>query len=165
MRLVGDRGELLVGVLLRAGRGAVRHHPARRGHLDQLGAVPDLVTAHARTSSTPLAMPSATDSGMMPGRQTLEHRGVEVSAVGGDGVPGREDARPVVPALVDRALQRDVEQVAARLHHQPEVAHGRETGLQRGACVDRAAQGAVRGVVLHAVHRVGQTLRDRPVRR
>ena len=47
VRLVGDRRELLVGVLLRAGSGAVRHHAARRGDLDQLGAVLDLV-AHAR---------------------------------------------------------------------------------------------------------------------
>ena len=44
--LVGDRGELVVGVLLRSRCGAVRHHPARGRHLDQLGAVPDLI-AHA----------------------------------------------------------------------------------------------------------------------
>ena len=43
VRFVGDRGELLIGVLLGARRGAVRHHPARRRHLDQLGAVANLV--------------------------------------------------------------------------------------------------------------------------
>ena len=41
---VGDRGEFGIGVLLRARRGAVRHHPAGRRNLDQLGAVPNLVT-------------------------------------------------------------------------------------------------------------------------
>ena len=34
VRLVDDRRELLVGVLLRAGEPAVRHHAARRGDLD-----------------------------------------------------------------------------------------------------------------------------------
>ena len=63
-----------------------------------------------------------------------------------------------MPALVDGALQRDVEQIAAGLDHQPEVAHGGEPGVQRGAGVHRAAQGAIRGVVLDAVHRGGQAL-------
>ena len=66
--LVGDRGELLVGVLLGAGGGAVRHHATRRGHLDQLGAVADLV-AHARphiVDTVGDALGDAT-SGMMPG--------------------------------------------------------------------------------------------------
>ena len=43
VRLVDDRRQLLVGVLLRAGRPGVRHHPARRADLDELGAVLDLV--------------------------------------------------------------------------------------------------------------------------
>ena len=47
VRLVDDRLELLVGVLLRARPGAVRHHAARGRDLDHLGAVADLV-AHAR---------------------------------------------------------------------------------------------------------------------
>ena len=55
------------------------------------------------------------------------------------------------PASID-ALQRDVEQVAAGLHHEPEVAHRREPGEQRRARVDRGAQRAEHGVVLHAVH-------------
>ncbi len=64
-----------------------------------------------------------------------------------------------MPTLLDRALQRDVEEVAARLDHQPEIAHGGEAGLEGGAGIDRAAQGAVRGVVLHTVHRARQTFR------
>ena len=35
VRLVDDRRELLVGVLLRAREPAVRHHAARRGDLDE----------------------------------------------------------------------------------------------------------------------------------
>ena len=47
VRFVGDRGELRVGVLLGTRGGAVRHDPTRCRHLDQLGAVANLV-AHAR---------------------------------------------------------------------------------------------------------------------
>ena len=35
VRFVDDRRELFVGVLLRAGEPAVRHHAARRGDLDE----------------------------------------------------------------------------------------------------------------------------------
>ena len=45
--LVGDRSEFLIGVLLGTGGGAVRHHATRRGDLDQLGAVANLIP-HAR---------------------------------------------------------------------------------------------------------------------
>ena len=160
VRLVGDRLELLVGVLLRAGAGAVRHHAAGRRDLDHLGAVADLV-AHALRAPrcTPLAMPSATLSGMIPGASRWNTVRIEVAAVGRDGVAGRDDARTVVPALVDGALERHVEQVAAGLDHQAEVAHGREAGEQRRAGVHRAAQRAVHGVVLHAVHRDRQARR------
>ena len=41
--LVGDRGQLLGGVLLRARRAGRRHHAAGRAALDELGAVLDLV--------------------------------------------------------------------------------------------------------------------------
>ena len=66
--LVDDRAQLLVGVVLRTRRTGERHHPARRAHLDLLGPVLDLVaTPPCRTSLTPLAMPSSTVSGIMPG--------------------------------------------------------------------------------------------------
>ena len=132
---------------------AVRHHAARRGDLDHLGAVTDLVADAERTSRTPLAMPSYTLNGMIPGAIRWNTVRIEVAAVGRDGVPGRDDARTVDPALVDRAHERDVEQVAAGLHHQAEVAHRGEAGEQRRAGVHRAAQRAVHRVVLHAVHR------------
>ncbi len=160
VRLVGDRGELVVGILLGAGRGAVRHHAARRRHLDQLGAVADLV-AHTRPHLVDAVGDALRDRQRHDARrQPLEHRRVEVPAVGRDRVAGRIDPGPGMPALVDGALQCDVEQIATRLHHQPEVAHGGESGVECGACVHRAAQRAVRGVVLHAVHGVRQSLRS-----
>ncbi len=73
--------------------------------------------------------------------------------------PAGYDSGPDVPALIDCALQCNVEQVATGLHHQAEVAHGREAGFEGGARVHRAAQGAIDGVVLHAVHGVGQAVR------
>ena len=58
MRFVDDRRELFVGVLLRTREPAVRHDAARRGDLDEAGAVLDLVAdglAHlaARRSRCP----------------------------------------------------------------------------------------------------------------
>ena len=96
-----------------------------------------------RTSGTPLAMPSSTLSGMMSGAKPLEHRRVEVTAGRRDRVPGRHEARAVDPAVVDRARERDVEQVAAGLHEQPEVAHGREArrAASCGSSACRAACG------------------------
>ena len=112
----------------------------------------------AITSGTPLAMPSATDSGMMPGRSRWNTVGSRCPPYGVTACPAGIDARADVPALIDRALQRDVEQVAAGLDHQPEVAHGGEAGVQRGARVDRPAQCAIGRIVLHAVHRRRQAL-------
>ena len=99
-------------------------------------------------------MPSSTVSGRTCGRERLEHRGVEVPAGRRDGVAGGDDARAVDPAEVDRLLQRDVEQEAAGLDEQAEVAHGREPGPQRPAGVGDRPQRAHRGVVLHR-HRAG----------
>ena len=141
--LVGDRGELVVGVLLRARRGAVRHHTARCGHLDQLGAVPDLV-AHARAHLVDAVGDALGDRQRHDARrQTLEHRRIEMPAVRRHGVARRIDPRPDVPALLDRALQRDIEQIATGLHHQAEVAHRGEAGLERacGRSPRRAACG------------------------
>ena len=59
---------------------------------------------------------------------------------------------------VDRPLQRHVEEIAAGLDHQAQIAHGGEPGVQGGAGVHPAAQRAVRRVVLHTVHRSGQPL-------
>ena len=60
---------------------------------------------------------------------------------------------------LDRTLQRDIEEVATRFDHQPEIAHRGEAGFQRRAGIDRAAQCSVRGIVLYTVHRTRQSFR------
>ena len=104
-------------------------------------------------------MPSSTLNGMIAGREPLEHLRIEVAAVGRDGVPGRDDARPVDPALVDRAHERDVEHVAAGLHHQPQVAHGREAGSSVVRAFTVPCSVRYDRVVLDAVHRRRQARR------
>ena len=103
----------------------------------------------------PLAMPSSTVSGMMCGANAWNIVGSRCPPVGRDGVTGGHDARAVDPAEVDGLHQRDVEQQAAGLDEQTEVAHGREPGAQRPARVGDGAQRAQRGVVLHRVQRAG----------
>jgi hypothetical protein len=75
-----------------------------------------------------------------------------VSAGGRDRVRRRKDARPDDPTGIDRTLQRNVEQVAAGLDHESEIAYGREPGEQRGARVHRRAQRSEDGIILHTVH-------------
>lgn len=82
-----------------------------------------------------------------------------MAPVRGDRVSRGVNARADVPTLVDRALQRHVEQVSAGFHHQPEVAHGGETGFERRARVDRATQRPVGRVVLYSVQGGGQAFR------
>ena len=149
VRFVDDRVELFVGVLLRAREPAVRHHAARRGDLDEAGAVLDLV-AHRLAHLGHAVRDALLDAQRHDvGPEPLEHRRVEVAAGRRDRVAGGHEARAVDPAVVDRARERDVEQVAAGLHEQAEVARGREAREQRRAAVQRAAQRAERGVVLH----------------
>ncbi len=95
----------------------------------------------------------------MPGASRWNTVGSRCPPYGVTACPAGYDAWPDVPALLDRALQCDVEQIATGLHHQSEVAHSGETGVQSGPRVHRAAQGAIGGVVLHAVHGVGQAFR------
>jgi hypothetical protein len=158
MGFVGDRGELFVGVLLSTGGGAVGHHASGRRHLDQLGAVANLI-AHACPYLVDTIGDALGDRKRHDARcESLKHSGVEVSAVRGDGMPGRNNSGADVPALLDGSLQCDVEQIATGLHHEAEVAHGGEAGLERGPRIHRAAQGAIRGIVLHPVHRAGQAV-------
>ena len=130
--------ELLVGVLLGAGRTGVRHHAARGAHLDQLGAVLDLVADRLAHLVDAVGDALLDGERQDAGAERLEHRGVEVAAGRRDGVPGRDDARAVDPAEVDRLLEGDVEQQAAGLHEQAEVADGREAGPQGAAGVGDA---------------------------
>ena len=153
VRFVGDRPQLLVGVLLRTGRPGVRHDAARRADLDHLRAVLDLVPNRLAHLAHTVGDAFLDGQRHDVGRERLEHGGVEVTAGGRDRVTRGNDAGPVDPTEVDRLHQRDVEQQAAGLNEQPEVAHGREPGAQRSARVGDGAQGAQRGVVLHRVQR------------
>jgi hypothetical protein len=65
---------------------------------------------------------------------------------------GRHDARPFDPARVDRLHQRHVEQDAAGRDEESQVPDRRESGAQRGARVDDAAQGAESRILLHRRH-------------
>jgi hypothetical protein len=94
-----------------------------------------------------------------PRSQSLEHGRVEMAAVRGDRMAGRDDPGALHPTLVDGAPQCDIQEVAASLDHQAQVADRREPGQQGLAGVDRRAQRPVRRVVLNAVHRQRQTRR------
>ena len=158
MRFVGDRRELLVRVLLRAGRGAVRHHATRCGDLDHLCAVLDLIADGASHLGHTVGHAFLHAERHDLRGEPLEHRRLEVPAGRRDGVGCGHDARTVDEAGIDRSLQRDIKEVATGLHHQAEVAHRREPGEQRRATVHDSPECAVDGVVLDAVHRVGQPL-------
>ena len=68
-------------------------------HLDELRAVPDLVAHRLADLVTPLAMPSHEGEVHDAGGERGEHVRIEMSAGGGDGVPGGHDARdPIQPA-------------------------------------------------------------------
>ena len=69
-------------------------------------------------------------------------------AGGGDGMPGRHHPRPVDPARVDGLAERDIEQVAAGLDEQAEVAHRGEPGAQRAAGIADRTQHPRRRVIL-----------------
>ena len=126
VRLVDDGAQLLIRIVLRACLAGQRHDPARTAHLDQLGAVLDLV-AH-RLADLVDAVGDALLDGQLQhaGHERREHRRVEVPARRGDRVPGGDHPRAFDPARVDRLAQRDVEQVTACLDEQSEVAHGGE---------------------------------------
>ena len=66
---------------------------------------------------------------------------------------GRHHVGTVDPAEVDGPLQGDIEQQPARLHEQPQVAHGREPRPQRAPGVGDGAQRPHGRVVLHRVQR------------
>jgi hypothetical protein len=155
MRLVGDRRQLLVGVLLRTRGAGMRHHTTRRADLDDLRAVLDLVSHRCAHLADPVGDALLDGQRHDVRREGLEHRRVEVTAGGCDGVAGGHDARPIDPAEIDRLLQGDVEQEAAGLNEQTEIPHGREPRSERATGVGDGAKGAHRGVVLYRVQRAG----------
>ncbi len=151
VRLVDHGTQLLVRVLLCSRRAGVRHHAARGAHLDQLGPVLDLV-AHGLADLGHSVGDALFDrEGQHMGCEGLEHGGIEMAAGGADGVPGRHNPWSVDIAAVDGLLERHVEEQAARLHEEAEVAYRGEAGPQRTAGVDHGAQSAESRVVLHGV--------------
>ena len=148
VRLVDDRAQFLVRIVLRARRSRQRHHAARAADLDQLGAVFDLV-AHRLADLVDSVGDAFLDRQLQHVRcERGEHRRIQMPAGRGDRVPGRHHPRPVDPARVDGLAQRDVEQVAAGLDEQPEVAHRGEPGAQRAAGIADRAQHPRRRIVL-----------------
>ena len=85
---------------------------------------------------------------MTPGANAANIVGSRCPPVGVIACPAGTIRGPVDPAGVDRLAQRDVEQIAAGLHEQAEVADGREPGPQRTAGVAHRAQHPQRRVVL-----------------
>ncbi len=149
--LVDDGRQLLVGVLLGAGRPGMGHHPARRAHLDQPGAVLDLVADGLSDLAHPVGDALLDGEGHDVGRQGLEHGRIEVAPGGGDGVPGRHHPGPFEPAEVDGLHEGHVQQQPAGLDEQTEVAHGGEPGLEGPAGIGHRPQGAEGRVVLDGV--------------
>ena len=82
VRFVGDRPQLLVGVLLRTGRAGVRHDAARRADLDQLRAVLDLVADRLAHLADPVGDALLDRQGHDVRRERLEHGRVQVPAGG-----------------------------------------------------------------------------------
>ncbi len=149
VRLVDDRAQLLVRIVLCASFSGQRHHAAGDAHLDQLRAVLDLV-AHRLADLVDAVGDALLDRQLERARHERgEHRRVEVPAGRRDGVTGRHNPRPVDPARVDGLAERDVEQVTAGLDEQSEIAHGGEPRTQRAPGVADGPQHPGRGIVLH----------------
>ena len=146
--LVDDRAQLLVRIVLRARWSRQRHHPARAADLDQLGAVFDLVT-HRLADLVDSVGDAFFDRQLQHVRcEGGEHGRIQMPAGRRDGVSGRHHPGPVDPARVDGLAQRDIQQIAAGLDEQPEVAHRGESGAQRAAGIADRAQHPRRRIVL-----------------
>ena len=147
--LVDDRPQFLVRIVLRAGWSGHRHHPARAAHLDQFGAVLDLVAHRFADFVDPVRDAFLDGQVQHVGCEGREHRRVQVPSGGSDGVTGGHHPRPLDPACVDRPAERNVEQVAAGLDEQAQVAHGGEPRPQGAAGVANRAQHPGRRVILN----------------
>ena len=127
----------------------MRHDAARCADLDHLRPVLDLVADRFAHLADPVGDALLDGQRHDVRRERLEHGGVEVAAGGRDRVTRGHDAGAVDPAEVDGLHQRDVEQQAAGLDEQTEVAHRREPGAEcpaarwrrRAACAARGRPG------------------------
>ena len=149
MGLVDDRPQFLVRIVLRASLAGQRHHTAGNAHLDQLGAMLDLI-AHRLADLVDPVGDALLDGQLERTRhERREHRRVEVATCGCDRVPGGDHARAFDPSRVDGLAERDVEQVTACLDEQSEIAHRGEPRTQRAPRIADRAQHPDRGIVLH----------------
>ncbi len=149
VRLVDDRAQLLVRIVLCAWRTRQRHHSARAADLDQLGAVFDLV-AHRLANLVDSVGDAFFNRQFQHVRcERGEHRRVKMPAGRRNGVPGRHYPRPLDPARVDGPAQRDVEQITPGFDEQAEVAHRGETGAERAAGIADRTQHSRRRIILN----------------
>ena len=149
VRLVDDRPQFLVRIVLRTSLPVNDITPPETADLDQLGAVLDLV-AHRLADLVDSVGDALLDRQLEYARHERgEHRRVQVPAGRGDRVAGRDHPRAVDPARVDGLAERDVEQIAAGLDEQAEVAHGGESRAQRAAGIADRTQHPGRGIVLN----------------
>ena len=119
--------DLLVGVLLRAGRNPLREDGARRENLDEVGAVLEVRAHLFGDFERPIG--EVVHRGDLHVRRELQRI---AGAAGGRHVrAGHEHARPGHHARLDRVAQRDVHVGPVG----PHVAHGREAGHERHARV------------------------------
>ena len=149
VRLVDDRNQLLIRIVLCPCLSSQRHDTTGTTHLDQLSAVLDLVP-HGLSDLVDTVGDALLDGELQNAwHERSEHRRVEVSAGRGYRVTGRHHTRALDPARVDRLAQRDIQQVTACLDEQSEVAHGGEPRAQRAAGIADCTQHSGRGIVLH----------------
>ena len=94
-------------------------------------------------------MPSSTVSSSTPGMNAANIVGSRCPPVGVIAWPAGTIRGPSIQPRVDGLAQRDVEQVAAGLDEQSEVAHGGEAGAQRAAGVAHRTQHPGRRIVLN----------------
>lgn len=147
--LVDYRAQLLIGIVLGACRSGHRHHAAGDTHLDELGAVLDLVSDGLANLVDTVGDAFFDGQIENTGCEGREHRRIQVTAGRGDRVTGRNDARSVHPSGVDRLTECDVEEITAGLHEQSQISDGREAGTQRAAGIAHRTQHAQRRIVLH----------------
>ena len=149
MCLVDDRAQLVIRIMLGTGRSGQRHDTAGAADLDELGAVFDLV-AHRAADLVDAVGDALLDRQVQHvGRESGEHRRVEMPTGGCNRMSGRHNAGAVDPSGVDGLAQRHVEQVATGLDEQTQVPHGGEPRAQGAPGIADGAQHPGRRVVLH----------------
>ncbi len=129
----------------------VGHDPARGAHLDELGAVLDLVADGFAHLAHAVGDALLDGEGEDVWREGLEHGRVEMAAGRRNGVSGRDHSGAVHPSEVDGLLEGDVEQKPSGLDEETEVPHRRESRSQGAPGVGHGTEDPNGRVVLHRV--------------